>query len=124
MPYQVGQLIIGKVIKVKPFALFMQFEDGAEGLLHISEISDSYVRDIEKYGSKGDELKVKVVSIDESNGYLRLSLKRVPPEEAYSTHNNNVRRAPECNEGDFNPLKEKLDDWIKETLIEAKKEGK
>lgn len=124
MPYQIGQLIIGKVIKVKPFAIFMSFEDGSEGLLHISEISDSYVRDIEKYGSKGDEIKVKVVSIDESNGYLRVSLKRVPPEEAYSTHSNNIRRVPECNEGDFNPLKERLDGWIKGMLVEAEKEGK
>jgi len=124
MPYQIGQLIIGKVIKVKPFAIFMSFEDGSEGLLHISEISDSYVRDIEKYGSKGDEIKVKVVSIDESNGYLRVSLKRVPPEEAYSTHSNNIRRVPECNEGDFNPLKERLDGWIKDMLVEAEKEGK
>lgn len=124
MPYQIGQLIIGKVIKVKPFAIFMSFEDGSEGLLHISEISDSYVRDIEKYGSKGDEIKVKVVSIDESNGYLRVSLKRVPPEEAYSTHSNNIRRAPECNEGDFYPLKERLDGWIKDMLVEAEKEGK
>ena len=124
MPYQIGQLIIGKVIKVKPFAIFMSFEDGSEGLLHISEISDSYVRDIEKYGSNGDEIKVKVVSIDESNGYLRVSLKRVPPEEAYSTHSNNIRRVPECNEGDFNPLKERLDGWIKDMLVEAEKEGK
>ena len=124
MPYQVGQLVIGKVIKVKPFAIFMSFDDGAEGLLHISEISDSYVRDIEKYGSKGDEIKVKIVSIDETNGYLRVSLKRVPQEEAYSTHNNSVRRAPECNEGDFNPLKERLDGWIKDMLVEAEKEEK
>ena len=124
MPYQVGQLIVGKVIKVKPFAIFMSFEDGSEGLLHISEISDSYVRDIEKYGSKGDEIKVKVVSIDESNGYLRVSLKRVPPEEAYSTHSNNVRKVPECEEGDFNLLKEHLENWIQEALAEAKKEEK
>jgi len=123
MPYQVGQSVIGKVIKVKPFAIFMSFEDGSEGLLHISEISDSYVRDIEKYGSKGDEIKVKIVSIDETNGYLRVSLKRVPQEEAYSTHNNNVRKAPECNEGDFKPLKDKLDGWIKDMLLEAEKEG-
>ena len=54
MEYQVGQIVLGKVYNVKPYALFMTFEDGVTGLLHISEISDSFVRDIEKYGSIGD----------------------------------------------------------------------
>ena len=53
MKYQVGQLVVGKVYNVKPYALFMSFEDGVTGLLHISEISDSFIRDIEKYGSVG-----------------------------------------------------------------------
>ena len=123
MHFEIGQLIIGKVTKVKPFALFMEFEGGVEGLLHISEISDSYIRDIEKFGSKGDEMKVKVVAIDETNGFLRVSLKKVPPEEAYSTHNNNVRKLPECDKDDFKPLADHLDGWIKTTLEEATKEG-
>ena len=123
MHFEIGQLIIGKVTKVKPFALFMEFEGGVEGLLHISEISDSYIRDIEKFGSKGDEMKVKVVAIDETNGFLRVSLKKVPPEEAYSTHNNNVRKLPECDKNDFMPLADHLDGWIKTTLEEATKEG-
>ncbi|MBO7385584.1 MAG: S1 RNA-binding domain-containing protein, partial [Clostridia bacterium] len=37
------------------------------GLLHISEISDSFIRDIEKFGTKGDQLKVMIVSIDENS---------------------------------------------------------
>ncbi len=124
MQYEVGQLIIGKVTKVKPFALFMEFDDGVQGLLHISEISDSYIRDIERYGTVGDELKVQIVSIDESNGFLRVSLKKVPPAEAYSTHNNNMRNAPICEEGDFQALQDHLDEWIQSTLQEARKEEK
>lgn len=122
MKFEVGQLVIGKVIKVKPFALFMEFEGGVEGLLHISEISDSYIRDIEKFGSKGDEIKVKIVSIDETNGFLRVSLKKVPAEEAYSTHSNNVRKLPDCDKNDFKPLADHLNEWINKTLEEAKKE--
>lgn len=122
MKFEIGQLVIGKVIKVKPFALFMEFEGGVEGLLHISEISDSYIRDIEKFGSKGDEIKVKIVSIDETNGFLRVSLKKVPAEEAYSTHSNNVRKLPDCDKNDFKPLADHLNEWINKTLEEAKKE--
>ena len=108
MKYEIGQIIKGKVTNVKPYALFLEFEDGTTGLLHISEISDSFIRDIEKYGSKGDEMKVMVVNIDENNGFLRVSYKRVPPEEAYSTHDNSVRNAPVTTSEDFKPLEEKL----------------
>ena len=122
MQYEVGQLIIGTVTNVKPYAVFMQFEDGIEGLLHISEISDSYIRDIEKYASKGDQIKVQVVSIDGSNGFLRVSLKKVPHEDAYSTHVNNGRVSLKSDEADFKPLADHLDEWIKTTLKKAKEE--
>ena len=121
MKYQVGDLIIGKVYNVKPYALFMSFEEGVTGLLHISEISDSFVRDIEKYGSIGDEIKVKVLSIDKENGFLRVSYKQVPPEETFTSHTNQ-RKAPTCSEEEFLPLKEKLDTWIKEAYESIEKE--
>ena len=123
MKYQVGQLIIGKVYNVKPYALFMSFDDDVTGLLHISEISDSFIRDIEKYGSVGDEIKVKVLSVDKDNGFLRVSYKQVPPEEMYSSHVNQ-RRLPTTSEDEFLPLKEKLDSWIKEAYDKIDEENK
>ena len=122
MKYEIGQLVIGKVTKVKPFALFLEFEDGTSGLLHISEISNSFVKDIEAFGTIGDELKVVVVSIDETNGFMRVSYKRVPEEEAFSTHNNSVRNALITKGNDFEVLKKKLPKWIKDTLKEAEEE--
>ena len=123
MKYQVGQLVVGKVYNVKPYALFMSFEDGATGLLHISEISDSFVRDIEKYGSVGDEIKVKILTIDKENGFLRVSYKQVKPEEAYSSHVNQ-RRLPTVTEEEFQPLKDKLDGWINDAYQKIGKEDK
>ena len=123
MKYQVGQLIVGKVYNVKPYALFMSFDDGVTGLLHISEISDSFIRDIEKYGSVGDEIKVKILSIDKDNGFLRVSYKQVPPEEMYSSHTNQ-RRMPTTSEDEFLPLKDKLDSWIKEAYENIEKGDK
>ena len=123
MEYQVGQLVIGKVYNVKPYALFMTFEDGVTGLLHISEISDSFVRDIEKYGSIGDEIKVKILTIDKENGFLRVSYKQVPSEECYSSHTNQ-RRLPTVTEEEFRPLKEKLDGWIDDAYSKIVKEEK
>ena len=122
--YEIGDLVIGTITNIKPYAIFMSFEDGSQGLLHISEISDSYIRDIEKYGSKGDQLKIKILSIDPSNGFLRVSLKQVPIEESFSTHSNGKRKAPEVTNEDFKQLEENLPKWIEETLALAKGENK
>lgn len=115
MNFEIGQLIIGKVKSVKPYALFLEFDGKANGLLHISEISDSFIRDIEKFGSVGDEMKVKVIDIDKTNGFLRVSLKQVPQEETYSTHQDE-KIVPVATEEEFAALKEKMPVWIEETL--------
>ena len=103
--------------------MFLTFEDGSKGLLHISEISDAYVRDIEKYGSVGDVIKVKVIEIDDFNGFLRVSLKKVPEEERYTTHDNSKKKIPEFDEADFSSLQEKLPEWIETTLKKAREKN-
>lgn len=124
MKYEIGQLVIGKVTNVKPYAIFMVFEENIQGLLHISEISNSYIRDIEKFAVPGDEIKVKVLTIDENNGFLRVSLKQVPVEEAYSSHINAGRKAPQIKDDSFKPIEEKLDEWIATTLSKIEEENK
>ena len=124
MKYELGQLIIGRVESVKPYALFLVFENDAKGLLHISEISDSYIRDIEKFGTIGDEMKVKILSIDEHNGFMRVSYKQVPVEEQFTTHSNEKRHIPEIDKEAFRSLEEHLQGWIDETLVKAKEGDK
>jgi predicted RNA-binding protein with RPS1 domain len=122
MKFEVGQLVIGRVESVKPYALFLSFNEETKGLLHISEISDSYIRDIEKFGTVGDEIKVKILSIDEHNGFMRVSLKQVPEEERFTTHSNERRHIPEIDKEAFKDLEDHLDGWIKDTLEKAKGE--
>ena len=120
MGFEIGDLVLGTVNQVRPYALFLTFDDGSRGLLHISEISDGYIRDIEQYGVIGDVIKVKVIEIDKFNGFLRVSYKQVPNEEKYSTHSSAVRQAPEFDKADFSSLEEKLPEWIEETLKKAR----
>ena len=122
MKYEVGQLIIGRVESVKPYALFSTFDEDIKGLLHISEISNAYIRDIEKFGTVGDEMKVKILSIDEHNGFMRVSLKQVPEEDRFSTHSNDKRHIPEVDREAFKDLEEHLPGWIENTLAKAKEE--
>ena len=124
MGFKVGDIIIGKVNQVRPYALFLTFENGQNGLLHISELSDNYIRDIEKYGSIGDEIKVKVLSIDEFNGFMRVSYKAIPDNEKYNSHDENNHHFAQFDEADFHDLEEKLPIWIEETLQKIKEEEK
>ena len=123
MEIKVGDLLIGRVNQIRPYALFLSFENGQSGLLHISELSDNYIRDIEKYGSIGDEIRVKVLSIDENNGFLRVSYKAVPDDQKYSTHDDSKVTSAQFDEADFRDLEEKLPEWIKDTLNRAKEDN-
>lgn len=69
-----GDIVEGVVTKVAKFGAFVDLEDGKSGLVHISEIADTFVKDINNHIVEGDEVKVKVLSIDEK-GKIALSIK-------------------------------------------------
>lgn len=69
-----GMVVTGKVTGIKKFGAFIALDQGGSGLVHISEISDAYVNDINDHLQEGQEVKVKVKSIDE-NGRVDLSIK-------------------------------------------------
>ncbi|MEL7500272.1 MAG: 30S ribosomal protein S1 [Planctomycetota bacterium] len=83
--YTPGQKISGKVTKITNFGVFVGLEDGLEGLLHISELSDDKVDNPEDVVKVGDELEVKVLRVDIDERKIGLSRRRVdwsPEEEA------------------------------------------
>lgn len=116
MGHKIGDVVTGKIFKVRPFALFVKLEDNSEGLVHISELSDSYVKDIEAFGTIDDEITVKVIQVDGKNGFMRFTYKGVPEEERSTTHQDNHRHMIAADENEFIPLKEKLPEWINEVL--------
>ena len=69
-----GDIVEGVVTKVAKFGAFVDLEDGKSGLVHISEIADTFVKDINNHVKEGDKVKVKVLSIDEK-GKIALSMK-------------------------------------------------
>ena len=62
----VGSILEGKVVSVMPFGAFVDIGNKHSGLVHISELSSRYVKDINDCVKKGDNVKVKVIKIDES----------------------------------------------------------
>jgi polyribonucleotide nucleotidyltransferase len=72
---EVGRVYNGKVKKVTNFGAFCEIAPGKEGLVHVSELSDTFVKDVASVVKVGDEFKVKVISVDEL-GRVNLSKKR------------------------------------------------
>jgi small subunit ribosomal protein S1 len=75
--YQPGQMIKGTITKITNFGVFVGLEDGLEGLLHISELSDDKVENPEDLVSVGDEVEVKVLRVDTDERKIGLSKRRV-----------------------------------------------
>ncbi len=79
MELQVGNIVEGKVTSLVKFGAFVALGDGKSGLVHISEIANTYVNDVHDYLQEGQTVKVMVLSVD--NGKINLSIKRTLPRE-------------------------------------------
>jgi len=97
-----GNIIKGEITAIKPYGAFVKVDKEYVGLIHISEFSDGFVRGIDDYVNVGDVIDLKVLNI--SNNRLSLSYKAL--------HKRKKRYNIELGAG-FNPLKEKLNEWIK-----------
>ncbi len=75
MQIEVGSILHGKVTGIAPFGAFVELDGGKTGLVHISEVSSEYVEDISKHLTSGQEVKVKVISV-EPDGKISLSIKK------------------------------------------------
>jgi small subunit ribosomal protein S1 len=71
----VGTLVKGKVTKITAFGAFVELEDGVEGLIHVTELSDQAFGKVEDVVSKGDEVVAKVIKLDSEHKKIALSVK-------------------------------------------------
>ena len=80
MEFGVGSIVEGKVTGITKFGAFVSLPEGRSGLVHISEIAYSYVNDVKDHLQEGQQVKVKVINIDDS-GRINLSIKQAqdPP---------------------------------------------
>ncbi len=75
MSVEVGSKLSGKVTRITNFGAFVELPEGSTGLVHISEVADKYVKDINDHLNVGDEVKVKVLNV-ERDGKIGLSIKK------------------------------------------------
>ena len=75
MQIEVGQIVEGKVTGITNFGVFVDLGDDKSGLVHISEIAQSYVSDVREFVKENDVVKMKVLSISD-DGKISLSIKK------------------------------------------------
>ena len=75
MNVELGQIVKGTVTGITKFGAFVKLETGKSGMVHISEISNNYISEIKDHLSEGQEVKVKIISVDEK-GRISLSIKK------------------------------------------------
>ncbi|OIK10271.1 RNA-binding protein S1 [Bacillus sp. MUM 116] len=123
---ETGSIITGKVTGIQPYGAFVALGENTQGLVHISEITHGYVKDINDHLKVGDEVKVKVLSIDEGAGKIGLSIRateEAPVQAAKPVKKPRKRQAaaivPETEGAQgFNTLKDKLQEWIDQSQRE------
>ena len=79
MEYEVGAVLEGKVTSITKFGAFVALEGGRSGLVHISEIANTYVNDVHDFLQEGQTVKVLVLSTE--NGKINLSIKKALPQQ-------------------------------------------
>lgn len=109
--YISGQIVEGVITGIQPYGAFVQIDDETVGLIHISEISDEFVRDIRQYVSQGEQIIARIIDVD--NHQLRLSLKALNYYSRKDKNEQKIKREllPSKDIG-FRTLSEKLPQWI------------
>ena len=90
MDLTVGAIVEGKVTGITKFGAFVALPENKSGMVHISEVASSFVNDIKDFLQEGQQVKVKIINIDQQ-GRINLSIKKAQPQEPRQQHERSDR---------------------------------
>lgn len=116
MKYEKGKIVTGIVSGITEYGVFVKFDEYYSGLIHISEISEKFVSDINDFVVIGDRIRVLILDVDLESCHLKLSIKGIK-----YRNNGNFRneKIVETSSG-FRTLGKSLNYWIKDYLKSKK----
>lgn len=117
IPYKKGQIIKGTITGIEKYGAFVSLDEYYTGLIHISEISHGFVRDINDFVKIGDTIYVEVLDVDDEQYQLKLSIKNISYKKKPYVPK---RKIKETSLG-FRTLAYKLPLWIEENLKKQEK---
>ena len=106
--YYKDEIVEGLVTGIEQYGIFVSLDEYYSGLIHISEISDGYVRDVNNFVNIGETIRVKVLDSDDDTFHVKLSIKNID----YRI-NRDKSKIQETGSG-FEVLKNSLNKWIEE----------
>ncbi len=116
--YNEGEIIKGVVSGIENYGVFVKLEDNYNGLIHISELSDGFVRNVSDYAQVGKDIYAEVLTIDNETQQIKLSIKNLSYKNGKPTHKHKI---VETSLG-FQTLEQNLPLWIEKNLKNSKKE--
>lgn len=111
--YYVNEVVEGVVTGIEDYGIFVSLDEYYTGLIHISEVSNKFVRDINNFVTIGETIKVKILECDDENCHVKLSIKDID----YRINKKKYAKINETGTG-FKVLKDSLDAWIKEKSLD------
>ena len=117
--YKKNKIVTGCVTGIEKYGIFVGLDEYYSGLIHISEISSGFVKDVSDYVNIGETIKVKVVETDEENCQVKLSIKNID----YRINKKKRQKIVEINDG-FEILRRNLPVWIQNQQEVLKKNKK
>lgn len=115
--YKKGMIVKGIITGIEPYGVFIKIDDEYTGLLHISEISTKFVRNISDFVKLNETIYVKILEIDENENHMNLSIKNIN----YKLNTKNKRKKIIETKLGFKTLAYKLPYWIEENIKNHKK---
>lgn len=114
MSLVVGEIVEGVVTGITNFGAFVQLPTGQTGLVHISEVADTYVENIHDYVKMNDKVRVKILSVDPDGKRIGLSIRQAQP--GFDPNRPRGRRGPGRGGGRRDAsFEEKLKQFLKES---------
>ena len=112
--YKVGKIVKGTITGVEKYGIFVNLDNFYSGLIHISEMSDDFVKNTGDYGEVGELIIARIIEIDETTNHVKLSIKGI---NHRVNSKNKKTKIKETGTG-FEPLINNLEYWITEKLHE------
>ncbi len=116
--YKVGDVLTGKVTGIQPYGAFVALDEQTQGLVHISEITYGFVKDVSHFLKVGDEITVKILEIESESQKISLSIRALQEEPTHLKKEQRKTLQERLDEDDaagFQPLKDKLQEWIEQS---------
>ena len=111
--YKKDNIVVGSVTGIEDYGIFVNLDQDYSGLIHISEVSKNFVRDVNDYVNMGETINVKILDVDENKHHMKLSIKDID----YRINKKNKNKIEETEKG-FATISKMLPRWVKSKLEE------